>query len=72
MKFRDLFVPAWQRSSPEVRIKAIGKLEDTYILKHIIKSDEDQLVRNAARDQLDLYSDQVQMSDEKIQVSEKE
>lgn len=71
MKFRDLFVPAWQRSDPQVRINAIGKLEDTYILKHIIESDENQRVRNAARDQLALYPDQVQMSDEKVQVSEK-
>lgn len=52
MKFRDLFVPRWQHSDPDVRIKRISRLKDEYILKIIIERDEDQVVRNAAREQL--------------------
>ena len=63
MKFRDLFVPRWQHSDPDVRINRINKLKDEYILKIIIERDEDQLVRNAARDRLAQLPGQVRMTE---------
>ena len=61
MRFQDLFVPRWQHSNPEVRIKAIGRLKDTYLLKQIIDQDEHQMVRDAAEEQLALLTDQVRV-----------
>ena len=32
MKFQDIFVPRWQHSNPEVRIKAVNRLKDKSLL----------------------------------------
>ena len=52
MRFSDLFVPRWQHSKPQVRIKAIGRLKDTKLLSQIAEKDDDAEVRKAATAQL--------------------
>ena len=63
MRFQDLFVPRWQHSNPEVRVKAIGRLKDTYLLKQIIDQDEHQMVRDAAAEQLAQLTEQVRVTE---------
>lgn len=63
MRFQDLFVPRWQHSNPEVRIKAIGRLKDAYLLKKIIDQDQHQMVRDAASEQLAHITDQVSVTE---------
>ncbi len=63
MKFRDLFVPRWQHSDPDVRIRKIQTLKDEYILNIIIDRDEDQVVVGAAKERLAQLSAQVQMTE---------
>ena len=63
MRFQDLFVPRWQHSNPEVRIKAIGRMKDAYLLKQIIEQDEHQMVRDAATEQLAQVSNQVRVTE---------
>jgi hypothetical protein len=48
MRFSDLFVPRWQNSNPQVRIKAIGHLRDIKLLGQIAEKDDDIEVREAA------------------------
>lgn len=52
MKFQDFFVPRWQNSNPEVRMKAILRLSDKKLLSQIIEMDEDERVRKAAKQKL--------------------
>lgn len=52
MKFRDLFIPRWQNSNPNVRIKAIENISDINLLKQISERDEHLLVRDTAADRL--------------------
>jgi hypothetical protein len=64
MKFRDLFIPRWQHSNPEVRRLAVGRLRDTSLLKQISEMDADQMVRDAALAQLEtLTGQQVHVSE---------
>ncbi len=63
MRFQDLFVPRWQHSNPEVRVKAISRMKDTYLLKQIIDQDDHQMVRDAAAEQLASITDQVRVSE---------
>jgi exonuclease SbcC len=58
MKFKDLFIPRWQHSNPEVRKQAVAKLNDPILLKQISEKDEDQMVRDAALVQLNQLNDQ--------------
>lgn len=53
MRFSDFFVPRWQNSNPQVRIKAIARLKDTKLLSQIQDKDEDVEVREAAASRLD-------------------
>ena len=53
MRFSDLFVPRWQNSNPQVRIKAIGRLKDLKLLSQICDKDDDVEVREAAQARLD-------------------
>ncbi len=48
MKFRDLFVPRWQHSDPQVRIKALDRVKYPSMLEQIAEKDEDPEVREAA------------------------
>ena len=48
MKFRDLFVHRWQHSNPNVRIKAIEKLNHIELLKHMAENDDHPMVRDVA------------------------
>lgn len=62
MKFQDIFVPRWQHSNPEVRIKALQRIKDKSLLMQIIEKDEDEMVRMSARDRL------AEMAEEKVRV----
>jgi len=60
MKFQDFFVPRWQHSDPDVRQKAILRLNDSSLLRQIIDKDDDEMVRLAAKERLAaLASDRV-------------
>jgi len=50
MKLKDLFVPKYLHSDPEVRLKFVGSTEDTVLLKSIAEQDSDAAVRKAAID----------------------
>jgi hypothetical protein len=52
MRLKDLFVPRWQRSNPEVRKKAIASIDDPGLLKQISEKDDDPIVRETASDRL--------------------
>jgi hypothetical protein len=52
MKFQDIFVPRWQNSNPETRIKAVMRLNDKKLLSQIVEMDEDDRVRSTAREKL--------------------
>ena len=52
MKFSDLFIPRWRNSNPDVRIKAIEKLDDINLLKQISERDEHAMVRDVAADRI--------------------
>ncbi|MDJ0722048.1 MAG: hypothetical protein QNJ04_10470 [Desulfobacterales bacterium] len=62
MKFQDIFVPRWQHSNPEVRIKAVNRMSDQSLLKQIVEKDEDEMVCMAARERLaELSKDKVRV-----------
>ena len=52
MKFSDLFVPKYLNSNPDVRIKAVNKMDDINLLKQIAEKDEDHTVCKAAADRV--------------------
>ncbi len=62
MKFQDIFVPRWQHSNPEVRIKAVNRMKDKSLLTQIAEKDDDEMVCMAARDRLS------ELSEDKIKV----
>jgi hypothetical protein len=64
MKLRDLFVPRWDHSNPEVRIKAIARVENLDVLRHISERDDDPEVREAASDRL------LQIAEQERQIAE--
>jgi hypothetical protein len=62
MKFQDIFVPRWQHSNPEVRIKAVNRMSDQALLNQIVEKDEDEMVCMAARERLE------ELTQEKVRV----
>ncbi len=62
MRFQDIFVPRWQHSNPEVRIKAVSRMNDKSLLMQIAEKDDDEMVCMAARDRLS------EISDDKVKV----
>ena len=62
MKFQDIFVPRWQHSNPEVRIKAVNRMKDKSLLMQIVEKDEDEMVCMAARERL------AELGEEKVKV----
>ena len=62
MKFQDIFVPRWQHSNPEVRIKAVNRMKDKSLLMQIMEKDDDEMVCMAARDRL------AELGEEKVRV----
>lgn len=64
MKLRDLFVPRWDHSNPEVRKKAIARVENLDVLRHISERDDDPEVREAASDRL------LQIAEQERQIAE--
>ena len=62
MRFQDIFVPRWQHSNPEVRIKAVNRINDKSLLMQILEKDDDEMVCLAARDRL------AEISEEKVRV----
>lgn len=66
MRIRDLFVPRWQHSNPEVRARAVSRLNDTSLLRQISDMDDHQMVRDAAQAQLE------RLTERQVRVSESE
>ena len=62
MKFQDIFVPRWQHSNPEVRIKAVNRMKDKSLLMQIVEKDDDEMVCMAARERL------AELGEEKVKV----
>jgi hypothetical protein len=62
MRFQDIFVPRWQHSNPEVRIKALQRIKDKSLLMQIAEKDGDEMVCMAARDRL------VEITEDKVRV----
>ncbi len=62
MKFQDIFVPRWQHSNPEIRIKAVNRMKDKSLLMQIVEKDDDEMVCTAARDRL------AELGEEKVRV----
>ena len=62
MKFQDIFVPRWQHSNPEVRIKAVNRMKDKSLLMQIVEKDDDEMVCMAARERL------AELGEEKVRV----
>ena len=56
LKFQDFFVPRWQHSNPDVRQKAVLRLSDPSLLRQIVDKDDDEMVRLAAKERLDVLS----------------
>ena len=56
MKFQDFFVPRWQHSNPDVRQKAVLRLNDPALLRQIIDKEDDELVRLSAKERLTALS----------------
>ena len=52
MKFQDFFVPRWQHSNPDVRQKAVLRLNDPALLRQIIDKEDDEMVRLSAKERL--------------------
>ena len=52
MKFQDFFVPRWQHSNPDVRQKAVLRLNDPALLRQIIEREDDELVRQTAKERM--------------------
>ncbi len=50
MKFKDLFVPRYLHSDPEVRLDFVKNLNDPKFLLQISEKDADETVRKAAAD----------------------
>jgi hypothetical protein len=59
MKFRDLFVPRWLNSNPDVRCQAVLKINDAGLLAQIAEKDEAQSVRDAANQRLAILKEQI-------------
>ncbi len=58
MILKDFFVPRWQNSNPDVRQKAVMRLKDEDVLRHIIEKDDDEMVRLAARERMTALSNE--------------
>ena len=58
MKFRDIFVPRWQHSNPEVRAKAVARIKDAYLLEQIKEKDASESVREMANARLTTLSEE--------------
>ncbi len=54
MKFKDLFVPRYLHSDPEVRIKFVNRSDDAKLLKQMAEKDADANVRKAAAVRVDV------------------
>ncbi len=49
MKFSDIFVPRWQNSNPNVRMRAVERIKDIKLLQQIADKDEEPTVCEAAK-----------------------
>ena len=54
MKFKDLFVPRYMHSEPEVRIKFVNGSDDAKLLRQMAEKDVDAKVRTAAAVRADI------------------
>lgn len=54
MNFKDLFVPRYLHSDPEVRLNVIRNTEDVKLLQSMAERDRDPSVRKAAADRAEM------------------
>jgi hypothetical protein len=48
MKFKDIFVPRYLHSEPEVRLNFVKNSNDAKLLQQMSEKDADEMVRKAA------------------------
>ena len=53
MKFKDLFVPRYLHSDPEVRLTFVRNSKDAKLLQQMAVKDGDEKVRKAAEERAD-------------------
>lgn len=53
MKFKDLFVPRYLHSDPEVRLNFVRNSKDAKLLQQMAVKDGDEKVRKAAEERAD-------------------
>lgn len=54
MKFKDLFVPRYLHSDPEVRMNVVKTTNDTKLLRSMAEKDADENIRKAAAERADM------------------
>lgn len=54
MNLKDLFVPRYLNSNPEVRLNVIRNTEDIKLLQSMAEKDSDPSVRKAAADRAEM------------------
>ena len=54
MKFKDLFVPRYVHSDPEVRLNFVKNSNDAKLLQQMSEKDSDAMVREAAAERAEM------------------
>ncbi len=54
MKFKDLFVPRYIHSDPQVRLNFVKNSNDAKLLKQMSEKDQDAQVRSAAAERAEM------------------
>lgn len=54
MKFKDLFVPRYLHSDPDVRLKFVRNSNDAAFLRQMSEKDKDEKVRKAAAERAEM------------------
>lgn len=54
MKFKDLFVPRYIHSDPQVRLNFVKNSNDAKLLKQMSEKDQDEQVRSAAAERAEM------------------
>ncbi|MCG6930934.1 MAG: hypothetical protein LJE64_10310 [Desulfofustis sp.] len=54
MKFKDLFVPRYIHSDPQVRLNFVKNSNDAKLLKQMSEKDQDAQVRGAAAERAEM------------------
>jgi len=54
MKFKDIFVPRYVHSDPEVRLNFVKNSKDAKLLQQMSEKDSDAMVRKAAAERAEI------------------